>query len=147
MCGKLFLDFLLLYFSFPCCQLKTSGLMYSSDSENRKPHTSHMPSPSDVGATIFRMTVVLIAHRHPLSSSPTRRECGRSPGKSQDRCLPRRRSLSSFIAVVVGCRRRWLSTTSHFIVVVPSLSVVVVVVPDVTVIVVALVGRRRPLSP
>ena len=70
-----------------------------------------MPSPSDVGATIFRMTVVLIVHRHPLSSSPMRRECGRSPGQSQDR----RRSLSSFISTVP---RRWLSTTSHFIVVV-----------------------------
>ena len=114
MCGKLFLDFLFLYFSFPCCQLKTFGLMYSSGEENRKPHTSHMPSPSDVGATIFRMTVILIVHRHPLSSSPMRRESGRSPDQSHNR----RRSLSSFIAVVVNCRRRQLSTTSHFIVVV-----------------------------
>ena len=92
--------------------------MYSSGAENGEPSTSRMPSPSDVGATNFRMTVVSIVHRHPLSSSPVRRDCGRSPGQRQDRCLPHRRYLSSFIAVVVGCRRCWLSTTSQFIVVV-----------------------------
>ena len=111
---KVVLRFFVFVFFISLLSTGTSGLMYSSGEENRKPHTSHMPSPSDLGATIFRMTVVLIVHRHPLSSSPTHRECGRSPGQSQDL----RRSLSSFIAVVVNCRRRWLSTTSHFIVVV-----------------------------
>ena len=106
-----------LNFSCPCCQPTTSGLMYSSGVENGKPHTSCMSSPSDVGATIFRMTVELIVHPHPLSST-MRRACGRSPSQSRDRCLPRRRMSWSSAVVVAGCPQRRSSLLSSAIVVV-----------------------------
>ena len=92
--------------------------MYSIGVENGKSHTSCMSSPSDLGATILRMTVELIVHRHPPSSSTMRRACGRSPSQSRDRYLPRRRPLSWSSAVVVaGCPQRRSSLLSSAIVV------------------------------
>ena len=110
MCGKLLLEFMVSEFVM---SLLSAYNFWTH--VNGKPHTSCMSSPSDVGATILRMTVESIVHRHPLSSSTMRRSCGRSPSQSRDRSLPRRRPLSWSSAVVVaGC----LSTTSQFIVVV-----------------------------
>ena len=116
MCGELLLEFLVSEFVMSLLSAHNFWThVFEWCGERKTTHIMHVLPPSDVGATILRMTVKSIVHRHPLSSSTMRRACARSPSQSRDRCLPRRRPLSWSSAVVVaGC----LSTTSQFIVVV-----------------------------